>query len=151
MRLLLNRFSVHRFFNKKNWTNPASTFLTSHGTNLTINDKSVDGVLGSRTLGGRMEGADESTEVWRHRKGTSFFLHKKLLYFFTPYFLGEVGINIALGLFTSCCSRNTRMQETCGQSCKTSSIIISDSRVVPDWKIPHITTLESFFTSVKCL
>ena len=96
MRLLLNRFSVHRFFNKKNWTNPASTFLTSHDTNLTINDKSVDGVLGSRTLGGRMEGADESTEVWRHRKGTSFFLHKKLLYFFTPYFLGEVGINIAL-------------------------------------------------------
>ena len=29
---------------------------------MTINDKSIDGVLG----GGRMEGADESTELWRH-------------------------------------------------------------------------------------
>ena len=35
-------------------------------TNLTINVKSVDGMLGSRTRGGRMEGADESTELWRH-------------------------------------------------------------------------------------
>ena len=33
-----------------------------YSTNLTINDKSIDGVLG----GGRMEGADESTELWRH-------------------------------------------------------------------------------------
>ena len=32
--------------------------------NLTI--KSVDGVLGTRTRGGRMVGADESTELWRH-------------------------------------------------------------------------------------
>ena len=30
-----------------------------------------------------------------------------------------------------------------GQSYKTSTIVIYDSRVVPDWKIPHITTLES--------
>ena len=28
--------------------------------------KSVDGVLGTRTRGGRMVGADESTELWRH-------------------------------------------------------------------------------------
>ena len=28
--------------------------------------KSIDGVLGTRTRGGRMEGADESTELWRH-------------------------------------------------------------------------------------
>ena len=35
-------------------------------TNLTINDKSVDGVLGNRTQGGRMVGADESSELWRH-------------------------------------------------------------------------------------
>ena len=32
---------------------------------------------------------------------------------------------------------------TSGQSYKASTIIIYDSRVVPDWKIPHITTLES--------
>ena len=31
-----------------------------------MNDKSVDGVLGSQTQGGRMEGADGSTELWRH-------------------------------------------------------------------------------------
>ena len=29
----------------------------------TINDKSVDGVLGSRTQGGRMVGTDESTDM----------------------------------------------------------------------------------------
>ena len=31
----------------------------------------------------------------------------------------------------------------CGQSYKASMIVIYDSRVVPDLKIPHITTLES--------
>ena len=31
-------------------------------SNLTINDKCIDGVLGSRTQGGRMEDA----ELWRH-------------------------------------------------------------------------------------
>ena len=30
-----------------------------------------------------------------------------------------------------------------GQSYKASTIVIYDSRVVRDWKIPHITTLES--------
>ena len=30
-----------------------------------------------------------------------------------------------------------------GQSYKTSTIVIYDSRVIPDWKILHITTLES--------
>ena len=39
-----------------------------YSTNLTVNDKSVDGGLGSRTWGGRMESADESTELWRHPK-----------------------------------------------------------------------------------
>ena len=28
--------------------------------------KSIDGVLGIRTRGGRMEGANECTELWRH-------------------------------------------------------------------------------------
>ena len=31
------------------------------------------------------------------------------------------------------------------------TLINYDSRVVPEWKVPHITTLESQFTSVKCL
>ena len=31
---------------------------------------------------------------------------------------------------------------TSGQSYKASTIVIYDSRVVPDLKIPHITTLE---------
>ena len=55
----------------KNGPNPASfwfIFVLFHNTrtNFTINDKSIDGVLGSRTQGGMMEGADESTELWRH-------------------------------------------------------------------------------------
>ena len=40
--------------------------MDKYSTNLTINDKSIDGMLGSRTRGGRMEGADESTELWWH-------------------------------------------------------------------------------------
>ena len=53
----------------KNWPNSASFCLFSffshykYSTN-TINDKSVDGVLGTRTRGGRIVGADESTELW---------------------------------------------------------------------------------------
>ena len=31
----------------------------------TINDKSIDGVLGTQAQGGRMVGTDESTELWR--------------------------------------------------------------------------------------
>ena len=59
----------------KNGSNPASFLfifvLFSHrmdksSTNLTIIEKSVDGMLGSRTWGGRMEGADKSTELWWH-------------------------------------------------------------------------------------
>ena len=53
-------------------SNPASFCLFSffshdkYSTNLTINDKSIDSVLGTRTQGGRMVGTDESTELWRH-------------------------------------------------------------------------------------
>ena len=50
--------------------------------------------------------------------------------------------------------RDDRMKETdectelwrhpsCGQSYKKNLVVNYDSRVVPDWKIPHITTLES--------
>ena len=60
---------------KKQWAKPDlfSVFFVlfshhkeKHSTNLTINCKSIDGVLGSQLWGGRMEGADESTELWRH-------------------------------------------------------------------------------------
>ena len=38
-----------------------------YSTNFTINDKSIDGVLGNRTRGGMMEGADESTMAAPYR------------------------------------------------------------------------------------
>ena len=38
-----------------------------------------------------------------------------------------------------------------GQSYKAPTIVIYDSRVVPDLKLPHITTLESLFTIVEPL
>ena len=55
-------------FFKKKWANPGLflfifVFLTWYKS-IQI-DKSIDGVLGTWTWGGRMEGADESTEPWR--------------------------------------------------------------------------------------
>ena len=41
--------------------------------------------------------------------------------------------------------------ETCGSSYKHFTLINYDSRVVPDLKIPHITTLNSQITCIKCL
>ena len=32
----------------------------------TLNDKSIDGVLGTRTRGSRMVGVDQFTQLWRH-------------------------------------------------------------------------------------
>ena len=31
-----------------------------------INEKSIDGVLGTQTRSSKLVGADESTELWRH-------------------------------------------------------------------------------------
>ena len=59
---------LHQFFIVKKWANPGLYFcLFSSFQHITIKiqyyiDKCVYGVLGIRTLGGRMEGADESTE-----------------------------------------------------------------------------------------
>ena len=39
--------------------------------NMTKNDKSLDGVLGTQTRGGRMIGADKSTELWLLPRGTN--------------------------------------------------------------------------------
>ena len=47
---------------------------SSYSTSLTINDKSLDGVLGSRTRGGRKDGSDESIELWRHPYLLNIFL-----------------------------------------------------------------------------
>ena len=51
---------------------PLFVYLCSfHMTNkaqIDNNDTSVNGVLGTRTRGGRMVGADEYTELWRHPK-----------------------------------------------------------------------------------
>ena len=63
---------------KGNLTNLSKKFIkwAKHGifvfsndkysTNLTTNDKSVDGVLVTQTQGIWMLDADESTELWRH-------------------------------------------------------------------------------------
>ena len=55
----------------KNGPNPATFCLFSLFSHdkfsiNTLNDKSIDGVLGTRTRGGRMGGTYESTELWRH-------------------------------------------------------------------------------------
>ena len=39
----------------------------------------IYGVLGTLTRGGRMVGADESTELWRHPEGVIFMLRVKAL------------------------------------------------------------------------
>ena len=64
-------WSNENFFLKMGQTRPLFYLFRSfshdkYSTNLTRNDKSIDGVLGTQTRGGRMVGADESTELWRH-------------------------------------------------------------------------------------
>ena len=39
-----------------------------YSTNLTINEKSVDGVLETRTRSDRIVWADKATDLWRHQK-----------------------------------------------------------------------------------
>ena len=41
-------------------------FFSHDDSTNTINDKSIDGVLGTRTQGGRIVDTDESTELLRH-------------------------------------------------------------------------------------
>ena len=49
-----------------------------YSTNLTLNDKSIDNMLGTRTQGGSMVGTDKSTELWRHPHALIKFLDKKI-------------------------------------------------------------------------
>ena len=48
-------------------TQPFLFIFVIFSTNLTINYKSVDGVLGTQAQGGRMVGVEKSTELWWHR------------------------------------------------------------------------------------
>ena len=63
----------------KNGPNPASFCLFSffshakYSINLTINYKSIDGVLGTRPQGSRIVGTDEFTELWRPPKRSKFY------------------------------------------------------------------------------
>ena len=74
---------INSFFKK--WANPClffvyfRPFLTT--SSIMQIEKSIDGVLGIRTRGRRMVGADNTTELWRHRprklslNSASFTLH----------------------------------------------------------------------------
>ena len=54
-------WSWNNFFK---WAKPSFFSRDRYNTNLTINDTSIGGVLGTRTRGGRMVGAHQSTELW---------------------------------------------------------------------------------------
>ena len=62
---------------QKNVPIPISFFISSfpHGTIQLEMDKMVDGVLVTWTRGSKMEGADESTELWWNPMIILFYLH----------------------------------------------------------------------------
>ena len=65
--LILGKY-VNVFFNRPN---PASFCLFSFVSHdkyitITINEKSIDDMLGTRTRGSMMVGSDKSTELWLH-------------------------------------------------------------------------------------
>ena len=61
-----------RFFLKKSTKAGIFCLFSSFSQhNDIIVQKSVDGVLGTQTWGGRMVGTDESTELWRHPQKTT--------------------------------------------------------------------------------
>ena len=78
---ILSIFQLRQCF--LNRPNPASFCLflifsqDNYSTNLTINDKSIDGVFGTQTWDGRMVGAEESAELWRHQ----CFLYENWIWF----------------------------------------------------------------------
>ena len=59
------RVLLHKFCK---WANPGLFLFMSflYDRDQIYIYKSVDGVLGTRTHCGRMEGVDKSTELWRH-------------------------------------------------------------------------------------
>ena len=73
-----NSFQYFAVFFKNGQTRPFCLFLffshDKYSTNLTINDKSIYGLLGTRTRAGGMVGTNESTELWRHSCHIAFWL-----------------------------------------------------------------------------
>ena len=75
-----DKYSTNLTIKEKNGPNLASFCLFSsfaqhrdkYSTNLTVNDTSIDGVLGTRTLGGMMEGADKSTDLLKRLSFKNF-------------------------------------------------------------------------------
>ena len=71
------------FFFFKKWANPGlflfyfCSFLVPISTQI---EKSIDGVLGIRTRGRRMVGADETTELWRPPRQVLSLLNKAVSY-----------------------------------------------------------------------
>ena len=49
----------------------------------TKNEKSIDGVVGTQTQGGRMVGAEKSTELWRHSRE---LLPKRILHLLEQHY-----------------------------------------------------------------
>ena len=61
----------------KKWANPGLFFVYFRSFLITISiqiEKSIDGVLGIRTRGRRMVGADETTELWQPPHDLQFYL-----------------------------------------------------------------------------
>ena len=67
LRNLLKYYVYYEIFFFKKWANPGLfLFFRSFLVKISIQiEKSIDGVLGIRTWGHRMVGADDTTELWR--------------------------------------------------------------------------------------
>ena len=76
-------------------------------TNLTLIDKSVDGVFGTQTQGGMMEGADQSTGLWRQPKRQNLYLNFATIVCWTYKILIE-----AFGLIGFICTITTTLKLT---------------------------------------
>ena len=77
----------------------------------------------------------------KSRKGSILLLQQK-----SSHNIARTQIYFIFGLASKCMWTVSSLQnkkDLCGQSYKASKIVIYDSRVVPDWKLLHITTLES--------
>ena len=66
------RCKLYYFFLKMGQSRPLFVYFRSFHIPIQMTiiqfEKTIDGVLGTQTRGGWMEGADESTELWRHPK-----------------------------------------------------------------------------------
>ena len=83
-RPLLPRFKelpIHvrkSFFKKMGQSRPLFVYFRYFLITISIIEKSIDGVLGIQTLGRRMVGADETTELWRPPHQMSLSKHHSM-------------------------------------------------------------------------